>query len=322
MTVLFASICRVVWRLQPGQDPAYYGWRDCIGVLGVFDCDVSEEKQSSASSVKIKFVALQMHNIFSKRQRAMKITVNPRAVLAEFVTTLLLVFVGCSTALLYSQPGNCNNNGTIALVFGTLITTLVYATSHISGQINPAVTAALVIVKEISWLQGLANVLAQFVASIVGTALLYLVIPRAGRTSFGSNSISPGFSLLHAFMGEVIMTALLVYIVLECAIRNNQSIAGALAPIAIGIAVFVGHVVLIPVTGCSLNPARSFGPALLDNNWGHYWVFVVAPIVGSLIATGIHRVFRNIVTATRAVDRFNNGFVSGERVMSSSDQTW
>ncbi len=256
--------------------------------------------------------------------------VSLKAIFAEFMATMMLVFVGCFTAILYSAPNllekhnknyiNTNNDSTIAFVFGTTISTLVYSTAHISGQINPIVTTSLVLINEITLIQGLLNILSQCLGSVTGTLLLYTVIPNVSKTNFGANSLKPNTSILNAFVGELIMSFLLVYVVLECAIKHNKSIAGTLSPIAIGLAVFLGHIVLIPITGCSINPARSLGPALINNNWKDFWIFVSAPFSGSLIALFVHKIIKyNHVTPLNQISNvpvqpvtMNHGFMIGK----------
>ena len=238
-----------------------------------------------------------------------------KAIIAEFMTMTLFVFVGCGSAVLYSSPPGFVKNsvndlqlvnyswGTIVpLVFGLSITTLVYATAHLSGQINPAVTLSLVLVNEIGILQGALNILSQLAGSVLGAGLLYITIPHASTTTLGSNALAPGVSILNAYIGETIMTFILVFVVLECVIKYNRSIAGVNAPIIVGLSVFMAHCVLLPLTGCSINPARSFGPALISNTWEDFWIFATAPFAGGFVAIAVHKLLKpKSLTLTRDV---------------------
>jgi MIP family channel proteins len=235
-----------------------------------------------------------------------------KACIAEFLTTALLVFIGCFAAIAYQ------NAAFIAATFAATIVLLIYATAHISGQINPVVTMSLLFLERLHWHQAIANIIVQLIGAIVGAAMLYSVVPDADSKNFGTNLVHSGYSLLNAYFGEIIMTFVLVLTILETAITQNHSIAGTLAPFSIGFAVFVGHIVLIPITGCSLNPARSFGSAVISDEWNNFHVFVFGPVIGAIIATAIHWLLNyngqeKRVLASNAHDSFRirNDFISG-----------
>lgn len=227
-----------------------------------------------------------------------------KAIFAEFLTMTLFVYTCCGCAALYSshtflkQPTNdlqlvnYSFGNIVPFAFGLSITTLVYATSHMSGQINPAVTLSLVLVKEISVIQGALNILSQYIGSIAGAGLLYITIPNSSSSNLGSNALAPGVSILNAFVGESIMTFILVFVVLECVIKYNYSIAGIMAPLVVGLSVFMAHCLLLPITGCGINPARSFGPALISGTWDNLWIFETAPFVGGFIAIAVHKLLK------------------------------
>eukprot|EP00588_Corethron_pennatum_P005149 CAMPEP_0194295648 /NCGR_PEP_ID=MMETSP0169-20130528/54023_1 /TAXON_ID=218684 /ORGANISM="Corethron pennatum, Strain L29A3" /LENGTH=250 /DNA_ID=CAMNT_0039044869 /DNA_START=97 /DNA_END=849 /DNA_ORIENTATION=- len=214
-------------------------------------------------------------------------TINWKEAVAELVAMMFFVYVGCGSAA--TQAGNDAWILGVSLQFGLAITTLAYATAHISGgQINCAVTFALVIAKQKSVAQGLVNLVSQLLGSVLGAALL-LAATVGGQdrtTALGSNTLAPDYTVGNAFVSEMLMTALLVYVVFETAV-NKRSVAGNNAPIAIGFAVFLAHMVNIPITGCSINPTRSFGPAVVaslngaEGLWQHHWIFWVAPLTGA-----------------------------------------
>jgi len=214
----------------------------------------------------------------------------------EFVAMTLFVFFGCFTAMANDPAGGVMAwRLLVALTFGLAITVLVYATAHTSGgQINSAVTLALVVSGNLDWVQGLANALAQFLGAIVGAGLVEAVLPT--QTSLGSNGVSDAYSIGSAFLGEFIGTLLLCVVVFQTAVdsgaisKTSEGSRPALAPVAIGLAVFLAHVALLPVTGCSINPPRSFGPAVVATMAGEkklmddYWIFFVAPHLAAVVA--------------------------------------
>jgi MIP family channel proteins len=169
-----------------------------------------------------------------------------------------------------------------AFAFGMAIMVLAYSIGHISGcHLNPAVTLSLFLSGNCNLIQGIANVCAQVVGSILAASFLYGMVPNANDSSLGANSISIGFSSGEAFLGEVVMTGFLCFVVHMCVSDATNEFISPMAPLAIGFAVFLAHCVLIPVDGCSINPARSLGPAIISGHWSGIWVFIVAPFVGS-----------------------------------------
>ena len=178
------------------------------------------------------------------------------------------------------------------------VTVLAYATAHSSGgHINCAVTLGLSIVGTCHPLRAVVYVTCQLLGSICGAALLLAATsPGIDRTGgLGSNGLqNPSVTIANAFVVEMMGTFLLMFVVLETAVNthavttNGESAirgnAQNLAPIPIGLAVFMAHVVCIPVTGCSINPTRSFGPALVSGTWTDHWLWWVGPCCGSTLA--------------------------------------
>lgn len=220
------------------------------------------------------------------------------------------VFIGCGTAVSFStirdsafaQGASTNTVDTgIALVglkdvvinnssfgiatafaFGMAIMVLAYSLGHISGgQFNPAVTLSLVLSGNLGLFQAIANVCAQVVGAILASGLLYGMVPDAQNSSLGANAVAPGYTKAAALLGEIVMTAFLCFVVHMTVCDETNANLYAQAPLAIGFAVFLGHTVLIPVDGCSINPARSLGPAIVSGQWDAFWVFIVGPFVGS-----------------------------------------
>jgi aquaporin Z len=223
------------------------------------------------------------------------------ALAAEFVGTAILVFFAVGTAIF--ADSNAGVVG-IALGFGVTLLALVYAIGTVSGcHVNPAVTLGMVLAGRMKPIAGVLYAITQFAGGIFGALLLYWVShsvrARAGgpfsRKSFGSNGYGSnsdlGISFGGAFLVEIILTTLLVLVVLS--VTSGPGVKG-LEGVAIGFALTAIHLVGIPLTGTSVNPARSLGPAIFadDNALSQVWLFIVAPLVGSIVAVVLHRIIR------------------------------
>eukprot|EP00927_Polykrikos_kofoidii_P058971 TRINITY_DN5392_c0_g1_i12.p1 TRINITY_DN5392_c0_g1~~TRINITY_DN5392_c0_g1_i12.p1 ORF type:complete len:315 (-),score=34.04 TRINITY_DN5392_c0_g1_i12:153-1034(-) len=226
--------------------------------------------------------------------RETDITISWRAAAAEFIAMTLFVVIGCGSAMGIAQEAGSAWVLQVSLTFGLAISSLAYAVGHISGgQINCAVTFGLVLLGKVSVAQGCANVGAQLLGSLTGALLLTMMYsPEKDRTgSLGSNTIGPGWSVTNAVVGEVLMTFLLMFVVLETAVDDGSAATRSQACLAIGFAVFLAHSVLIPIDGCSINPTRSFGPAVVATGlrglkWSaaDLWPCFVGPLVGAALA--------------------------------------
>ncbi|MGI5351213.1 MIP family channel protein [Streptomyces sp. CA-250714] len=217
----------------------------------------------------------------------------PQPIAAEFLGTLLLVFFGVGAAVLAAEyVGSLG----IALTFGFVLLALAYAIGPISGShVNPAVTLGMFLAGRLDLELAIKYWVAQFVGGIAGAALLFLVatqVPGLETSgSFGSNGFGAR-SAVHintggAFVAEVILTFLLVYVVL--AVTHKVAVVG-FDGLPIGIALAVVHLVGIPLTGTSVNPARSLGPAVFAGGAAltQLWLFIVAPLVGAAVAAYVH----------------------------------
>jgi len=215
-----------------------------------------------------------------------------RAVLAEFIATLLFVFLGAgSVAVLTGAlplPAEALDPATliaIALAHGLAIAVLVAATARISGgHINPAVTFAAVITGRMKAGPGVLYVAAQLAGAVVGALLLDAVLVSSVEGNLGAHALNDG-ALSSTFAGlivEIILTFMLVFTVFAVAMDPRGP--ANLAPIAIGLAVLIDHFVGVPLTGASMNPARSFGPALVANAWDDQWVYWIGPLTGAALA--------------------------------------
>ncbi|HMG18708.1 MAG TPA: MIP family channel protein [Gemmatimonadales bacterium] len=215
-----------------------------------------------------------------------------RAVLAEFIATLLFVFIGAGAVAvgtgalpLAAEALDPATLTAIALAHGLAIAVLVAATARISGgHINPAVTFAAVITGRMKAGPGVLYVAAQLVGAVVGALLLDAVLVSEVEGNLGAHQLSDT-ALSSDFAGlivEIILTFMLVFTVFAVAIDPRGP--SNLAPIAIGLAVLIDHFVGVPLTGASMNPARSFGPALVANAWDDHWVYWIGPLAGGALA--------------------------------------
>jgi aquaporin Z len=228
-----------------------------------------------------------------------------RKLAAEFLGTALLVFFGVGVATLsfgFGTAGSSFAAGVVAtaLTFGLILMALAYTLGPISGcHVNPAVTMGALFAGRIGITDAIGYWIAQFVGGIVGALVLWGVFstsPLYGRTTTGLGTDGWGTaSHIHigaggAFLAEVILTALFVCVVLGVTTKTAHA---ATAGLVIGLSLTVVHLMGIPITGTSVNPARSLGPALVVGGQAlrQVWLFIVAPLVGGVLAAGIHRLF-------------------------------
>jgi aquaporin Z len=217
---------------------------------------------------------------------------------AEAIGTFWLTFTGCGSAVIaagFPQVG-IGLVG-VSLAFGLSVVTMAYAIGHISGcHLNPAVTVGLAAGGRFPAGQILPYVIAQVVGAIVAAGVLYLIASGApgfdvakGFASNGYDAHSPGqYSLLAGFITEVVMTMMFLFIIMGA--THGRAPAG-FAPLAIGLALTLIHLVSIPVTNTSVNPARSTGPALFVGGWAlaQLWLFWVAPLIGGALGGMLYR---------------------------------
>jgi len=219
--------------------------------------------------------------------------------LAEMIGTFWLTFAGCGSAVIaagFPQVG-IGLVG-VSLAFGLSVVTMAYAIGHISGcHLNPAVTLGLAAGGRFPVKQIAPYIIAQVLGAIAAAALLYLIASGAagfdlakGFASNGYGAHSPGqYNLVACFVMEVVMTMMFLFVIMGS--THGKAPAG-FAPLAIGLALVMIHLVSIPVTNTSVNPARSTGPALFVGGWaiGQLWLFWVAPLIGGVLGGVIYRV--------------------------------
>ena len=223
--------------------------------------------------------------------------IGKRAV-AEFFGTFWLVFGGCGAAVFAAAfPSLGIGFAGVALAFGLTVLTMAYAIGHISGcHLNPAVSLGLVVGKRFPASELVHYVIAQVLGAIAAAgALCVIASGRAGfdvHAGFASNGYGPhspdGYSLLAGFVAEVVLTAFFLLVIMG---STDERVPKGFAPIAIGLCLTLIHLVCIPITNTSVNPARSTGQAIFAGGWAlqQLWLFWVAPLIGGALGGGIYK---------------------------------
>jgi aquaporin Z len=216
---------------------------------------------------------------------------------AEFIGTFSLVLFGCGSAVISGMagtgPAGIGILG-ISIAFGFAVVAMAYAIGGISGcHINPAVTIGVLTAGKMDAKDAISYIIAQILGAILGAGVLYLIV--SGRQGYvmkeewalGSNGWGEGYlgqyNTQSAFIIETVMTFLFVFVILATTSKFGN---GAMAGLAIGVTLMLIHLVAIPVTGTSVNPARSIGPAVFAGGiaLAQLWLFIVAPILGAILA--------------------------------------
>jgi aquaporin Z len=218
---------------------------------------------------------------------------------AEFIGTFWLVLGGCGSAVLAAKfPETGIGFVGVALAFGLTVLTMAYAVGHISGgHFNPAVTVGLAVGGRFSFADVVPYIIAQVIGAIVAAAVLKIIasgapgfdLVKSGFAANGYGDHSPGhYSMIAGLTSEIVMTFGFLIVILGA---TDARAAPGFAGLAIGLALTIIHLVSIPVTNTSVNPARSTGPAIFVGDWAieQLWLFWVAPIIGAIIAGLVYR---------------------------------
>lgn len=211
--------------------------------------------------------------------------------IAEMTGTMVLVLMGCGSAVFAGNLAGTVGAGVgtigVALAFGLSVVAMAYAIGGISGcHINPAITLGVYLSGRMKGKDAAMYMVFQVIGAVIGSALLYALIATGGHdgpTSTGSNSFGEG-ETAQAFLAEAVFTFIFVLVALGA--TDSKMGAGSLAGLAIGLTLTLVHIVCIPITGTSVNPARSIGPALFEGGiaLSQLWLFIVAPFVGAALS--------------------------------------
>lgn len=224
--------------------------------------------------------------------------------LAEMVGTMILVLMGCGSAIFNFGVGSTTQVLTVAFGFGLSVVAMAYTIGGISGcHINPAITLGVFLSGRMSGKDAGMYMVFQVIGAILGSAILYGIVSsidagsatyiaqgNAFATTTGSNGLQPGVSLTGGLLAEVIFTFVFVLVVLGT--TDAKKGAGNFAGLAIGLSLVLVHIVCIPLTGTSVNPARSIGPAIFEGGQAlsQLWIFIVAPLIGAILASIVWKV--------------------------------
>lgn len=217
--------------------------------------------------------------------------------IAEMIGTMVLVLMGCGSAIFAGSITGTVGAGVgtigVALAFGLSVVAMAYAIGGISGcHINPAITLGVLLSGRMSGKDAGMYMIFQVIGAIIGSSILYVLVSTGaheGPTVTGSNGFGDG-EMLQAFIAEAIFTFIFVLVVLGS--TDSKKGAGSLAGLAIGLTLVLVHIVCIPITGTSVNPARSIGPALFEGGaaLSQLWLFIVAPFIGAALSAGVWKV--------------------------------
>jgi aquaporin-4 len=217
--------------------------------------------------------------------------VNPRAWFAEAIATYALVFFGplaiILAAVAFGTGLSIQAIVMISLAHGAAIGLMVYTFGHVSGaHINPAVTISMLVTRRIGIKDGIAYIVFQLIGAIAAAASLKAILPDLGaKVNFGTQG-GPSELLNHSALSglavEIILTFFLVTVIFMTAVHKKAP--AGMYGLAIGGMIFLIHLVGVPLTGASVNPARTFGPALISGYWDYHWIYWAGPIIGAIIA--------------------------------------
>ena len=217
-----------------------------------------------------------------------------RKLVAEAFGTACLVFAGTGAVVANEVSGGAITHVGIALTFGLIVMVMIFATGHISGaHINPAVTFAFALTKHIPWATVPKYWLAQLVGAALGSLLVCVVI--GDGASLGATMPLNG-DVTSSLVLEVKLTMILMFVIISVA--TDERAQGSLAALAIGSTVALEAMFAGPISGASMNPARSLGPALVGGHWADHWIYWIGPIVGAAVGALLYTYIRGKSPAT------------------------
>ena len=215
-----------------------------------------------------------------------------RAVLAELIGTLIFVFLGTSAVVSVSNADDAGKFMVIAVAHGLAILVVVGFTAKLSGgHVNPAVTLAMMFSRHIGVFRGALYIVAQAVGAVVGSLLVKWVVPNSLEGNLGAHGLAGGVAVGEGLLLEIFLTFILLLVIYNVAIGKRAVVS---APVAIGLTVLILHFSGLFLTGGSFNPARSFGPAVVANVWGDFWIYILGPAIGAIAMSIVWQIWKTI----------------------------
>lgn len=216
--------------------------------------------------------------------------------IAEMLGTMVLVLMGCGTAVSLScASADPNLAATVvgtALAFGLSVVAMAYTIGGISGcHINPAITLGCFLSGRMTGKDAGMYIVFQVIGAIIGSAILWMLTSQSGLTGTGANACQEGVSVIGGLLAEIVFTFVFVLVVLGT--TDSTKGAGNFAGLAIGLTLVLVHLACIRYTGTSVNPARSIGPALFQGGeaLSQLWIFIAGPFIGSILSAGVWKIF-------------------------------
>ncbi len=206
---------------------------------------------------------------------------------AEFIGTYALVTAGCGAIMVNAINGSLTHLG-VALTFGLIITVMIAATGHISGaHFNPSVTVAFALTRHFAWRDVPVYVGSQLLGAILGAETLRLMLGDVAQLG----ATLPAGSAQQSFLLEILLTAMLMFVII--AVATDTRAVGETAALAIGFTVALDALWAGPISGASMNPARSLGPALVAGVWTDQWIYLLAPLIGASLGALAYQLIRD-----------------------------
>ncbi|MEB7784176.1 MIP family channel protein [Mammaliicoccus sciuri] len=217
---------------------------------------------------------------------------------AELFGTFILVFFGTGTAVMtVLNPENNVGHLGIAIAFGLTIVAACYSIGHISGgHLNPAISLAMYMDKRINLKTLIGYMIFQIIGAIIATTIIWVILHttniNVSNYTYGQNTLG-SLNVLGALLTEFILSTVFIFVVLS--VTKESFTSSNIAVLIIGLTLTLVHLIGIPLTGTSVNPARSIGPAIFaqDNALKELWIFILAPLLGAICATFLHKSFEN-----------------------------
>jgi len=200
---------------------------------------------------------------------------------AELVGTFSMVFCGCGAMTVNEITDGSISHVGVAITWGLIVMAMIYAFGEISGaHFNPAVTIAFAFAKRFSWKEVPKYILFQILGAFLAISLLWILFPES--QSFGHTHPAEGFAPYKAFILELLLTFFLMVVIINVSTGSKE--IGTMAAIAVGAVILLEAMFAGPMTKASMNPARSLAPAVISGNLQHLWLYLIAPIIGALLA--------------------------------------